>query len=270
MTPRLPQELIRAIIDFVAIRERGTKMQDLKSCSLTAQSWTGASQRHILQAVVIPSFGRLFDWVSEIDPADGISSYVRTLTLCGNGKPARRPSPDDLAKLKLHLTAFDKLECLNLKRFRLHSGVEHAELILEWFGLFRGELKTLNLESCSLSPSAFQYILHLPPLLDNISISSSCRAVINTEDDGALRPPLKDATNFRGGLITGADTPQEFLPCLLTVPLRFRRLVCVFSKEGYRIVSACAPTLQTLSLEGIFSPPASQGSRVLQRISFSR
>ena len=248
MTPRLPQELIDRIIDLVAARESNTKMQDLKACSLTARSWSCRSQRHVLESIIIPSFNHLFEWASEVDPTNGASSYVRTLTLCDN--LTWRFSPNTLAQLERNLAAFDRLESLTLKGFHIHSDIRHSEFIPKWFGRFKDTLKSLSLESCSLSPNAFQSILHLFPLLDNVSISNDCQAVIATEDDRALKPRLGDVTHFRGSLVTGISTLQEFLPCLLMVPLRLRRLVCAFSAEGNQIVSASAPTLQTLFFEG--------------------
>ena len=253
----MPQELVDKIIDLVASRERNTQMQDLKSCSLTARSWSCRSQRHILESVTIPSFDHLLKWTSEIDSTSDISSYVRTITLCDN--LTWRFSPDILARLEHHLAAFDRLECLNLKGFRLHSGIRHSELIPEWFGQFRNTLKTLSLESCSLSPNAFQSILHLFPLLDNVSINDDCHAVIDTDGDRALKLYPGDVTHFQGSLVTGINTLREFLPCLLMVPLQFHRLVCVFNGEGHQIVSVCAPTLQILNFEGspVSSPPVS-------------
>lgn len=248
MTPRLPQELVDKIIEFVAMRERNTKMQDLKSCSLTAKSWSHASQRYILEAITI-SFDHLSAWASGEYLMGGISSYVQTLTLCGDNDLARRFPPGCIAKLP----AFAKLECLTLKKFCLHSGIEHIKLILKWFRLIGGKLKTLNLDTCSLSPNAFQSILRRFPLLDNVSIDE-CLAVVNTEGDSTLKPPLSDTTNFRGSLDVGTNTPEEFLSCLLTAPLHFSHLVYDYSREGYQILSACASTLQILILEGTFSP----------------
>lgn len=247
MAPKLPQELVDRIVDFVATRESNTKLQDLKSCSLTARSWSCRSQRYILQSVDIPSFDHLLRWASEIDPAKGVSSNVRTLTLCDN--LTWRLSPDIVTQLEHHFAAFDRLECLNLKGFHIYSNVRHAELIPKWLGQFGGTLKTLNLESCLLSPNAFQSILHLFPLLDNVSISNDCQAVIATADDRALKQDSDDITRIRGSLVTGISTLQEFLPCLLTMPLQLHRLVCAFSGEGHQIVSACASTLQILFFE---------------------
>lgn len=256
MTPSLPHELIDTIIDFVAIRETGTRrMQDLESCSLTAKSWTCKSQRYILEAITIPSFDRLLDWVSEVDLTTCIPSYVKTLTLRGDANLIRRLSPDHLPNLERHLAAFDNLECLNLKKVHLHSRVGHFNLILECFGLLGGKLKTLNLETCSLSPNAFQSILHLLPQLDNVSIANDCS--VNIGDHTTLRPSLTDATNFRGSLVTGSKTLHEFVPCLLTVPRNFHRLVCVFSRDGNRLISECAAALQVLRLEGTFYSPIS-------------
>ena len=230
-------------------------MRDLKSCSLTARSWSCRSQWYIFESITIPSFDHLLKWTSEIDPANGgISSYVRTITLCDN--LTWWFSPDILAKLEHHLVAFDRLECLNLKDFHLHSGVRHSELLLEWFGRFKDTLKTLNFESCSLSPNTFQTILHLFPLLDNVSINDECHAVINTESDRVLKSYPGDITHFRGSLVTGISTLQEFLPCFLMVPLQFHRLVCIFNGEGHQIVSACAPTLQILNFEGSPASPS--------------
>ena len=252
MAPVLPQELVDKIIDLVASRERNTKMQDLRSCSLTARSWSCRSQRYILESITIPSFDHLLKWGSEIDPiTGGISSYVRTINLCDN--LTWQFSPGVLAKLEHHLAAFDHLECLNLKGFHLHSGVQHSELISKWFGRFRNTLKTLNFESCSLSPNAFQTILHLFPLLDNVSINGECHAVVNAESDRVLKRHPGEIAHFRGSLVTGISTLQEFLPCFLMVPLQFHRLVCVFNGEGHQIVFACAPTLQILNFEGNFS-----------------
>ena len=251
MTVGLPQELVDRIIDLVALRERGTQMRDLRSCSLTARSWSCRSQRHIFESITIPSFDHLLKWTSEIDPTSGISSYVRTLTLCDN--LTWRFSPNVLTQLERHLTAFNRLECLNLKGFHLHSGIQHSELIPNWFDRFGNTLKTLHFESCSLSPNAFQSILHLFPLLDNVFINDDCHAVLKTQDDRALRQYLGDVTHFRGSLVTGINTLQGFIPCLLMVPLQFHRLVCVFSGEGHQIVSACAPTLQILNFEGSLS-----------------
>jgi hypothetical protein len=255
MAPVLPQELVDRIVDLVASRERNTKMQDLKSCSLAARSLSHRSRRHILETITIPSFDHLLKWASEVGPTSGISSYVRTITLCDNR--TWRFSLDTLAQLERHLTAFDHLECLNLSGFHLHSGIPHSELIPRWFGRFGNTLKSLSLESCSLSPNAFQSILHMFPLLDDVSIDDDCRAVVETESDRALKQYPGDVTHFRGSLVTGVNTLQEFLPCLLMIPLQFHRLVGVFNKEGNQIVSACAPTLQVLNFEGrpvTFSP----------------
>lgn len=248
MAPVLPQELVDNIIDIVASRERNTQMRDLKSCSLAARSLSCRSQRYILESITIPSFDDLLKWTSEVDPMSDTLSYVRTITLCDNF--TQRFSPDILALLEHHLAAFDRLECLNLKAFRLHSGTQRSELISKWSGGSRNTLKTLNLESCSLSPNAFQYILHLFPFLDDVSISDDCHAVIDTESDRTLKQYPWDGTNFRGSLVIGANTLQEFLPCLLMAPLQFHRLVCVFNGEGHQLVSACAPTLQVLNFEG--------------------
>jgi hypothetical protein len=259
MAPGLPQELVDKIIDLVASRERNTKVRDLKSCSLTARSWTCRSQRYILESITIPSFDHLLKWGSEINPTSGgISSYVRTITLCDD--LTWQFSPDILAQLEHHLAAFDRLESLHLKGFHLYSGIRDSELIPKWFGRFSNKLKTLSLESCSLSPNAFQSVLHLFPLLDNVSINDDCHAVVNTESDRVLKRYPGDVTHFRGSLVTGISTLQEFLPCLLMVPLQFHRLVCVFNGEGHQIVSACAPTLQILNFEGspVSSPPVSQ------------
>ena len=234
-------------------------MQDLQSFSLTARPWTIACQRHILQAITIPSLDRLLDWTSEIkiNPEGGVSSCVQTLTLRGENPPTRPFSPNTL---KPHLAAFVNLECLILSKFHIHSHIEHAKRILECFGLFKGKLKTLHLESCSLSPNAFQSILYLFPLLNDVFISDDCLAETQTEDDITLKPPLMDGTNFGGKLATGSKTLQAFLPCFLTVPLRFSSLVCLFNPEGYQLISACASTLQELSFEGTFPSPVSWGS----------
>jgi len=248
MTQVLPQELLDRIVDLVASRERNTKMQDLKSCSLAAQSLSRRSRRYILEAITIPSFDHLLKWTSEIDPTSGIPSYVRTITLRDNR--TWQFSPNILAQLEPHLTAFDRLECLNLSGFHLHSGIPHSELVPNWFGRFGNTLKTLSLESCSLSPNAFQSILHIFPLLDNVSIDDDCRAVTETKNDRTLKQYPGDVTNFQGSLVTGTNTLQEFLPCLLMIPPQFHRLVGVFNKEGHQIVSACAPTLQILNFEG--------------------
>ena len=248
MGPELPRELVDKIIDLVAGRERNTGMQDLKSCSLAARAWSRHSQRYILESVTIPSLLHLLEWHSEVDPTGGgVSSYVRTITLY-DSDPAF--SPDTLAQLERHPVAFNRLECLNLKGFHLHSDVGHSELILRWFGRFGNTLKTLNLESCSLSPNTFQSVLHHLPLLDNVSIGNECHAIINTESDRVLKRYPDGVTHFRGSLVTGINTLQEFLPCLLMVPLQFHRLVCVFNGEGHQIVFACAPTLQVLNFEG--------------------
>ena len=250
MVPGLPQELVDKIIDLVADRERNTGMQDLKSCSLTARAWSRRSQRFILESVVIPSFRHLLEWHSEVDPTGGgVSSYVRMITLY-DSDPTWRFSPDTLAQLERHPAPFNRLECLNLKGFHLHSGVGHSELILKWFGRFGNTLKTLNLESCSLSPNAFQSVLHHLPLLDNVSIGDECHAIINAEGDRVLKRYPDGVAHFRGSLVTGINTLQEFLPCLLMVPIQFHRLVCVFNGEGHQIVFACAPTLQILNFEG--------------------
>ena len=248
MAPVLPQELVDNIIDIVASRERNTQMRDLKSCSLAARSLSSRSQRYILESITIPSFDDLLKWTSEVDPTSGILSHVRMITLCDNF--THRSSPDILTRLEHHLDVFDHLECLNLKEFRLHSGTQHNEPIPKWPGRSGNALKTLNLESCSVSPNAFQSILHLFPFLDNVSISDDCHAVIDTESDRALMRYPGDGTNFRGSLVIGINTLQEFLPCLLMAPLQFHRLVCVFNGEGHQIVSACAPTLQILNFEG--------------------
>lgn len=257
MTPRLPPELVESVISFVYINEKNTKMKDLKSCSLVARSWSRASQKYILRDITIPSFDSLSKWVSEIDLKTEIPSLVRKLTLRGNGNVTRWSSPVLLPKPDPHLAAFRNLECLTLQEFHLHSGIKHAKPILEWFTFFWGRLKSLYLESCLLSPNAFQSILHNFPHLDDLSINNECRVIINTEEDSSLKPPLRNTTNFRGELVTGAGTPQEFLSCLMEVPLRFHRLVCVFSKDGYHLVSACVDTLQILVLEGVFSSPVS-------------
>jgi len=245
------------IVDLVADRERNTGMQDLKSCSLTARVWSRRSQRYILESITIPSFRRLLEWYAEVGSTSGdIPSYIRTISLF-DSDPTWRFTPDILVQLERHPVTFDRLECLNLKGFHLHSGVEHTEPILKWFGRFRNTLKTLNLESCSLSPSAFQSVLHHLPLLDNVSINNECHAIINTESDRVLQRYPDGVTHFRGGLVTGINTLQEFLPCLLMVPLQFHRLVCVFNGEGHQIVFACAPTLQILNFEG--NPPSLTG-----------
>ena len=249
MRPNLPQELVDKIIDLVAFNERNTNMRDLRSCSLTARSWSHRSQQYIFESLTISSFGCFRRWASEIDPASGILSYVRTLTLCDN--LTWQFSPDILTQFEPHLDAFHRLERLNLEGFHLHSDIRHADLFPKWFGRFRNTLKTLNLESCSLSPNVFQSIIHLFPL-DNISISDDCHAVTATENDRALERDLGSVTHFRGCLETGINTLREFLPCLLTVPVQFHRLVCVFNEEGHQIVSACAPTLQTLFFEGVY------------------
>ena len=223
-------------------------MQDLKSCSLTAQSLSRRTRRYIFETITIPSFDHLLKWTSEIDPTSGISSYVRTITLYDNR--TWKFSPDILAQLEHHLAAFDRLECLNLNGFHLHSDIPHSELIPKWFGQFRNTLGTLSLKSCSLSPSAFQSMLYAFPLLDNISIDDDCRPVTKTERDRTLEQYPGDLAHFRGSLVTGVNTLQEFLPCLLMIPLQFHRLVSVFNKEGHQIVSACAPTLQTLNFDG--------------------
>lgn len=251
MAPKLPQELFDRLIDFIALGEEVGTMDDLKSCSLIAKSWARTSQRHILKAISIPSFDRLFAWASEIDLARGTSSCVRTVTLCG--EVARRFSPEELAGLEPHLSAFVNLECLNLIKFHLHSGIEHAKLILNSFGLFRTKLNTLQLESCSLSPNVFQSFLHLFPRLDNVHIGKGCLAVIKTADDILLRPPLGGTKNLRGSLVTETDTPREFFPCLLTIPLHFHHLECILSKESHEVISACAATLELLSFAGTFS-----------------
>lgn len=261
MVSGLPQELVDRIIDLVATRERNTKMEDLKSCSVTARAWSCRSQRWILESITIPSFDHFLKWNSEIDPTSGISSYVRTITLCDDALTWRFSS-DILAQFERHLAAFDRLECLNLRGFHLHSGIRHSELVPKWFGRFSNTLKTLNLESCSLSPNTFQSVLHLFPLLDNVSIGNECHAVISAESDRVLNRYPGDVVHFRGSLITGISTLQEFLPCLLMVPLQFHRLVCVFNGEGHQIVFACAPTLQILNFEGsvVSSLPRSQYS----------
>ena len=257
MPPVLPQELVDRIIDLVASRERNTKMQDLKSCSLTARSLSRRSRRYILETITIPSFDHLLKWTSEVDPTSGISSYVRTITLCDNR--TWRFSPDILAQLEHHLAAFNRLECLNLDGFHLHSGIPHSELVPKWFGRFGNTLETLSLKSCSLSPNAFQSILHIFPLLDNVSIDDDCRAVTKSESDRTLKQYPGEVTHLRGSLVTGMNTLQEFLPCLLMIPLQFHRLVGVFNKEGHQIVSACAPTLQILNFDGssVSYPPVS-------------
>jgi len=176
----------RGIIDLVANRElRNTKMRDLRQCSLTARSWSCRSQRYIFESITISSFDHLLKWCSEMDPTSNISTYVRTMTLCDNF--TWRFSPDILPQLDRHLAAFDRLEWLNLKGFHLHSGIRHSDLASKWFCRFRTTLKTLTLESCSLSPNAFQSVLHIFPLLDNISIDDDCHAIINTENDRVLR-----------------------------------------------------------------------------------
>ena len=233
-------------------------MRDLKSCSLTARSWSRRSKRYIFESVTIPSFDHLLEWTRGIDPTSGIPSYVRTITLCDYR--TWRFSADILAQLEHHLAAFVRLECLNLKGFHLHSHIPHSELFPRWFGRFGNTLKTLSLESCSLSPNAFQSILHIFPLLSDISIDDDCRAVIKTENDRALKQYPGNLAPLQGSLATGTNSLQEFLPCFLMVPLQFHRLVGVFGREGHQIVSACAPTLQILHFEGspVSCSPVSQ------------
>jgi hypothetical protein len=102
-----------------------------------------------------------------------------------------------------------------------------------------------------LSPNAFQSLLHLFPLLDNLSISNDCQAVTAAENDRMVKQYPGDVTCFRGSLETGIGTLREFLPCFLTVPLRLHRLVSILSGEGHQIVSACAQTLQILLFDGM-------------------
>ena len=247
MAPVLPQELLDRIVDLIASREMGTHMRDLKSCSLVARSLSRRSQQYILESITIPSFDHLLEWASGVDHTSGISSYVRTITLCDYR--TWRFSPDILSQLEHHLAAFDRLECLKLRGFHLYSNIPHSELMPRWFGRLGNTLKTLYLESCHLSPNAFQSIFYTFPLLNDVSIDDDCHAVIETEGDRALeRHP--GATHLRESLVTGQNTLKEFLPCFLVTSLRFRRLVCTLNGAGHRIISAYAPTLQILNFYG--------------------
>lgn len=247
MAPVLPQELLDRIVDLVANREKDTHMRDLKSCSLVARSLSRRSQRYILESITIPSFDHLFEWASGIDHTSGIPSYVRTITLCDHR--TWRFSPNILSQLEHHLAAFDRLECLKLRGFHLYSNIPHSELMPRWFGRFGNTLKTLYLESCHLSPNAFQSIFHIFPLLDDVSIDDECHAVIETEGDRTLER-YPGATHLRKSLVTGQNTLKEFLPCFLVTPIRFRRLVCILNGAGHQIISAYAPTLQILNFYG--------------------
>ena len=50
-----------------------------------------------------------------------------------------------------------------------------------------------------LSPNAFQSILHIFPLLDDVSIGDGCRALAETESGRTLKQHLRESvTCFRG------------------------------------------------------------------------
>lgn len=242
----LPQELIDRIIDDLR-----HDPPSLKSCSLVAQSWTPRSRQHLFATVVIwPEMLRL--WRNNIVPSpEGISSYIRDLSLQargGAGDPRFTPALLHLAHQ--HFASIQRLEVLKLFRWTLVNW----ECYTRSFGPLSTSLRELQLVEPTSDTTALLLLVTFFSDIERIIIVNP--SILSTDTTRVFIP-----TNLRlrwkiVRLLSFGMRCVTFLQKLAELPeaLNWEQLTLGFTLDVYRLdafsrlLSSCSATLRVLRI----------------------
>jgi len=240
MSKQIPQELVDEVIDNL------DNPRDLRACSLVSSEWVDRSRRRLFAHVALNTWN--FDqWRRNIPPGpNGISAYVRTLTL-RQARSIASLEPETLMGIMDHLTSFQRLQTLLLVDVSFNDSFD-AQSLTQCFGHFGVSVKTLHLHGIRTDMSTMLFFISLFPNLDHLTISSPILSSRKIEVPKGV-PPLRGALRLSG---LGATSPT-LLQGILLIPLNLEEISVTHSQIAdsgvlNRLIEACAPTLKKVEL----------------------
>ena len=266
--PRLPQELIDDIIDYI---DSGNK-HPLIACSLVCKQWSTRSRKRLFKQVELSSQADLERWCAHISPGpSGPSSLVEDLSLRNirfsmallSGAPWTTPSNLSWLQLSVfskaapHLQSFSRLRAPKIVGW--NALVVPVSLLLHCFGPPLENVTRLTLQRISICPSALVTFISYFPQLHDLSISTIERpweadgtADLHRESHGRIVP-----THPRGELSVPKmrfDEPEKVFGGIALLEPRFRRITfgcikCRLWRSFWPVVEACAGSLEELEIK---------------------
>ena len=242
----LPQETLDCIIDLLH-----GELNTLKQCCLVSKSWVPRTRKHIFADIRFRSADDLDSWRKTFpDPSTSPAYHTHTLTTCCTQAIMAGAEADGW------ITTFSRVV-----RLRLNDTTkldDHSKITLSPFHKFSPTLKSLRVDSETISyPQIFSLVRSFP-LLEDLSmfgrspwknednIHHGTQAVVPSASEPALNGSLELV--LPGGL--GHATQR-----LVELPggLRFRKLVLSwFCQRDLRriveLVVRCSDTLECLDI----------------------
>ena len=244
-TTKLPQEIIEAIIAFLANDTRS-----LRACCLTCYSWYIAAVPHLHSNLLISEhfFGRRFRWPNPIRHmhALGLLPFVRTFWFgtAATGGDIFSPKQFNHRTLR-QFSALANVQKLMIDHLDIPSFMPRVQ---QHFGHFLPTLRELYLRKPKGSRRQILYFIGMFKHLEDLEL----RQLLDVQEElaGDLTPAPPFVPPLRGRLRLWYFRRADFLETMIDLfgGIRFRRMD-LFGVDGVPLLlGACAKTLETLLL----------------------
>ena len=248
VVPRIPQELIDEILDYLAT---DSDFKSLQSCALVSKSWVPSCRRHLFHTVLFTPRG-MARWLEAFPvPEESPAHLVRELRFALGG---RYSASQDLFEYVQRFTNVEGVAWLG------YGGFQSSWIIS--FGRSPQSLTSLTIETDTVTLVQIRDILAQLPNLDNLSLVGFLDAVERRALPG-IGTVLRG--RFRGRLrLVNGYAEEGVMNMLLEVPtgLHFTELHVRGVHESFpstvRLAEACGKTLvklsYTVSFNGKYHP----------------
>ena len=248
VVPRIPQELIDEILDYLAT---DSDFKSLQSCALVSKSWVPSCRRHLFHTILFTPRG-MARWLEAFPvPEESPAHLVRELRFALGG---RYSASQDLLEYVQRFTNVEGVAWLGYGGFQ-------SSWILS-FGRSPQSLTSLTIETDTVTLVQIRDILAQLPNLDNLSLVGFLDAVERRAFPG-IGTVLRGRFGGRLRLVNGY-AEECVMNMLLEAPtgLHFTELHVRGVHESFpstvRLAEACGKTLvklsYTVSFNGKYRP----------------
>ena len=242
--PRVPQELVDEVLDYLA-----NDMATLRSCSLVATSWIHSSRRHIFNSLFFTA-NEIMKWNRSFpNPEDSPASHVRDVSFCFI-------EPDVPIDFADQISRFPNVQKLTLiGRTAIDPGFISA------LGQLPSSIRSVDITFSEVLTSHIISVMQQLPKLDSLSLMSMKRGgpippgtgkLIKCRLGGKLRLRRQSAHRDLLNMLMEVPTGPQFAE----VEIRDASMDCF--PATLKLVRACQDSLKKLHFStvvlGISSP----------------
>ena len=258
--PRLPQELIDHIIDYIHDRK------SLKACSLVSSQWSLRTRKHLFAQIEFTSMRDLQRWCARIRPGpSGLSPFVEDLTLSEYHSTTTSPSPSWLHSSILinaatHFRSFSALRALEVQRWCMST--DRTSSMLRSFDSSLQNVTRLTLRNVIIYSSTLAVFVSNFPRLNDLSISaagfrpSTRRNGTGDSHRGShtdIVPTYPRGEFSASGVSILFQAPKEIFAGITLLEPRFHRVTLAYVsynawRDYWPLVEACAGSLEELRI----------------------